>query len=124
MAVEVLPNQQARVEDKRYQAGEIIHNIAEDVKAELIKLGVVKDLEAPAAPAAPTQQPQAAAQVQEDLQRDAVGDQMKAAVNQDVIDAQRTIDTPGEKVGPLPTPPGEQVPAEQPAPAAPAAPTE
>lgn len=61
MSVQVNENNRVRHDGAVYEAGKIIHNLEEEAKAELVRLGVVRDLEVAeqvlephaAAPAAP-----------------------------------------------------------------------
>jgi hypothetical protein len=97
MALQVLENNSVKHDGVVYKAGETIQNIDEDAKAELVRSGVAKDLDvaetenqpaAPAAPPAPT----------DELERGQVEDQMAANVAQDLADAEKLANTPGDPV--------------------------
>jgi uncharacterized membrane protein YdfJ with MMPL/SSD domain len=103
MAVQVNPGQELKHEGIVYKAGEIIHNLAEDLKNELVRLGVIKDLEQDANQVEDQIQQDAhtvAGQVQtdEELVRGQVEDQIHAHAKDDVQAALDTLAAPGEPV--------------------------
>lgn len=112
MAVEVL--KELKHDGVLHKAGAIIHNLTEDVKAELVKLGVVKDLEAVAGKVeeqAKEDLHTAEDQLKEDeeLARGQVETQVEQAVNQDVEDAKATLEAEGQPVSHAGQPTPQQI---------------
>lgn len=104
MAVEVTEGATIRHDGVLYKAGQIIQNIDTEAKAELVKLGVVKDLDSDVATASNQAEADAAtlaasAKVQAEADAATIADQAKAAVQQDLADAEQMANTPGKKVG-------------------------
>lgn len=115
MAVEVNPGQTLRHDGILYQAGEVIHQIEEDVKAELIQLGVIKDLEATAAQVheqVAEDKQTVTGQVQQDqeLVRGEVESSVHENAKADVEAALDTLAAPGEPVNQSSTPPATTQP--------------
>jgi hypothetical protein len=103
MAVEVNPNNSVKHEGVIYKAGQIIQDLEEAAKAELVKLGVVKDLDADVSQVenqakADLGTAEKQASQDEELARGQVDDQVAANAKKDLEDAERLAATPGETI--------------------------
>ena len=102
MAVEVTKGT-VRHDGIVYKVGEIIHDISDQAKADLIKFGVVKDLNADQTQVedqvkTDEQTVKTQAEQDEELARGQVEDQVKDAVAGDLADAEKLANTPGQVV--------------------------
>jgi hypothetical protein len=101
MPVVVKPNTNIRHNGLTYEAGQVIEDIDDAARAELVKLGVVNDTDNPVGHGVDLEaHPDAAIDPDLAVDQTDVQSQTVANAQQDVNDAEATLEAPGEPVGP------------------------